>query len=349
MNVIHVFLCIAMFWLLSVVPLEATVSGPCSDCHTIHNSQGGSSLNLDGSAAPNPALTRGTCIGCHAQGGAKIVNVNGNPFPQVMHGDSLDLAGGNFAYIYGDKGSGAADAKGHNVIDLGPADAVLTGPPGSWHGTPYNSKLTCAGFMGCHGNPYTEDPFASISGAHHGRDSVLTGETVGTSYRFLKGVVGLEAPDWQNRDSEHHNEYHGHTAMVDADCEGCHSFRPGSSGVADMSISDLCVRCHSHFHEMDTEGNGVWLRHPSDILIPDSAEYSNFTAYNVDAPVGRVTVPTSASSSVTPGTDVVVCISCHVSHGSDHADLLRWDYAQMIAGGGSNENGCFICHTVKDE
>jgi predicted CXXCH cytochrome family protein len=98
---------------------------------------------------------------------------------------------------------------------------------------------------------------------------------------------------------------------------------------------------------MDT--GGVWIRHPSDAIIPDSEEYKDYTTYNVDAPVGRVVVPTAESGTVVPGTDVVVCISCHVSHGSDHPDLLRWDYSQIIAGVGNNDGGCFICHTTKDE
>jgi len=338
-----------LFWLMSVVPSFATVRGPCSDCHTIHNSQGGGSLNFDGSAAPNRALTRGSCVGCHAMGGGKIVDVDGSLFPQVMHADMEDLAGGNFAYIYGGKGSGASDAKGHNVIDLGQPDGTLDGPPGSFHGAPYNTKLTCAGMNGCHGNTYVVDPFTSISGAHHAKDDALTGETVGTSYRFLRGVVGLEASDWQNRDSEHHNEYYGHETPTDPSCTGCHNFHPGSSQGLGLSISDLCIRCHSKFHEMDTDGNGVWLRHPSDILIPDEGEYRSYTTYNVDAPVGRVDLPTSPSSTVKPGTDVVICLSCHVPHASDFADLLRWDYAKMLAANGSNGDGCFICHTVKDE
>ncbi|RLD97852.1 MAG: hypothetical protein DRI91_04390, partial [Aquificota bacterium] len=42
----------------------AKVTGVCSNCHTMHNSQGGSVMAFDGSG-PYRALTRGDCIGCH--------------------------------------------------------------------------------------------------------------------------------------------------------------------------------------------------------------------------------------------------------------------------------------------
>jgi len=41
-----------------------------------------------------------------------------------------------------------------------------------------------------------------------------------------------------------------------------------------------------------------------------------------------------------------MCLSCHVAHGSPYADMLRWDYGTMVAGGGGS-GGCFTCHTQK--
>lgn len=53
------------------IPASASLKGSCSNCHTMHNSQNGQSMNFDGSATPNEALLKGTCLGCHAQGGHK--------------------------------------------------------------------------------------------------------------------------------------------------------------------------------------------------------------------------------------------------------------------------------------
>lgn len=345
-----IFLCLLglSVFFLTVSPLIAMVSGPCSNCHTMHNSQNGLAVNFDGDATPNRYLTRGTCVGCHAQGTTKIVSLGDSQIPQVMHTDTTDLAGGNFYYIFGPGGS---DSKGHNVIDLGEADQTLENAPGHFHSSHLlGSKLTCAGTNGCHGTFGIgfNDPYISIDAAHHSDDSSITGETAGTSYRFLRGVVGLEATDWENRDSEHHNEYHGHTHNEIPNCGGCHAIH-GPVSNPGMSIASLCVRCHLDMHRIDTNYDEVWIRHPSDIVIPDEGEYQSYTTYNVEAPVGRVTIPDIASDVVTPGVDVVTCLSCHMAHGSNYPDMLRWDYSQIIASGGDSQNGCFICHSEKDE
>ncbi|MBU4209516.1 MAG: hypothetical protein KKD12_07595 [Proteobacteria bacterium] len=71
----------------------------------------------------------------------------------------------------------------------------------------------------------------------------------------------------------------------------------------------------------------------------------------VVAPVARVNITTvneAANATVTPGTDVVMCLSCHGAHATAYADILRWDYTGMVTGGSSNTTGCFVCHTTKD-
>jgi len=73
------------------------------------------------------------------------------------------------------------------------------------------------------------------------------------------------------------------------------------------------------------------------------------TNYNPQAPVARVSAPGAISDVVVPGTDAVMCLSCHVAHASPYPDMLRWNYTQMIAGGGGADGqGCFVCHTQKD-
>ena len=92
-------------------------------------------------------------------------------------------------------------------------------------------------------------------------------------------------------------------------------------------------------------------RHPSDVLIPDSGEYADYSEYNALAPVAKEEIDDGMknSSVVTPGTDIVTCISCHRPHGSPYPDMLRWDYASCQAGAANSECGCFICHTAKDD
>ncbi|MBU4127005.1 MAG: hypothetical protein KKH84_00615, partial [Proteobacteria bacterium] len=181
---------------------HAKVTGECVNCHTMHNSQGGTAMaTYGGGSGPNSCLTRGTCLGCHGQGGAsKIVTIGGSQIPQVSHTDSTDLAGGNFKYI------DTADNRGHNVIALGNNDDVLTVPPSGELGHPTsvtNTNLRCAGKFGCHGTRIdaSKTEIEQLKGAHHqnvdGKCDTATENY--NSYRFLRGVKGLEntTDKWQ--------------------------------------------------------------------------------------------------------------------------------------------------------
>ncbi len=365
-------------WALCLLLLGPGVARPairgiCSDCHTMHNSQNNAAMTFDGSAIPNDNLTRGGCFGCHAQSGTSpTVSLGTDTLPQVMHSGATDLAGGNFGYITGLKGSGAADNKGHNIRDLTGTDAVLYAPPGGirqfFHDTGGNvntDNLTCAGTNGCHGYRYAGSSYPEgISGAHHNNvDGQLDLATEpANSYRFLMGVKGFESADWQeNGSAANHNEYYGLLAPVRLGCGGagelsCH----GSGGVQppDGTMSQFCATCHGNFHTLGTAtSDGVgsasaspFIRHPTDLALPATGEYSGYTVYNLQAPVARTTVPAASSSSVTPGSDAVMCLSCHVAHASDYPSMLRWDYTTMIAGnaGAASGTGCFVCHTTKD-
>ena len=370
--------------LLMVYPIQthAAVTGACSNCHTMHNSQDGNSMAYGASGepwediGPNQYLTRGGCMGCHGQGTAnRIENIGGSEVPQIFHTDPAgDLAGGNFAYITGTKGSGASDAKGHNIQDLGNTDDTLVYAPGFFplqHDTPVNTaNLTCAGTIGCHGNrgkPGIQGMGANVQvmgGAHHQNqgEQLNTADEIYNSYRFLRGVKGYENDGtykWQNYNATNHNEYFGATTPADIGCSAssCHT----SNGVQppNNTISGFCATCHGSFHvlgdaDIDIQDEGIggditspFTRHPTDILLPNIEEYSGYTVYSTETPVARTSVPTGMSSTVTPGSDVVMCLSCHVAHASNYPDMLRWDYSSITAGGGGS-GGCLNCHTAKN-
>ncbi len=356
----------------------AIINGPCSACHTMHNSQGNSPMRYDNSVTPLPQLLRGDCYGCHAQGTANaLVSVGIDVIPQVYHNDpAVDLAGGNFAYINGDKGSGAADSKGHNINGLRgmTSDGTLYAPPGgipfSNHDNGFNINtdiLTCAGTNGCHGNRYDQDPtpYDGITGAHHDNlngaiDYAVLGaadKEPGHGYRFLLGVNGYEDTDWQYTSSPtDHNEYFGRATPVEydsgcaIDCHGIGGVRPPNNTMA-----EYCSTCHGNFHTLSGVTENVtatspFIRHPSDLSIPNSGEFTAYTSYQVNTPVARLTVPAGSSSNVTLGSDAVFCLSCHKAHGSDYPDMLKWDYATMQVGNGgaATGTGCFACHSNKD-
>ena len=354
----------------------AVIQGPCAECHTMHNSQGNQPMTFDSAGTPNEYLLRGTCYGCHAMNeGSSIYNLGTDAIPQVLHTDTThDLAGGNFTYI-----SPGRNNRGHNISDLTGADDVLTYPPGvlaDVHTLLYvfAPPLSCAGssdlaVIGCHGYRKQNPAFFpdGITGAHHSNVNGQLDQATepGNSYRFLMGVKGYESPDWERTPGAgNHNEYYGLPAPITMGCsaQGCHLGNDGTK-PPDGTMSQFCATCHGNFHTLDNgtsgeEGIGSdavspFLRHPTDLSLPGDGEYQFYTTYNNQAPVARtdasIGVPSGPDGTVYPGSDAVMCLSCHRAHASNYPDMLRWDYTTIIAGSGDDTGGCFVCHTTKDD
>jgi hypothetical protein len=340
----------ALLVLIFFGEVQAKITGVCSNCHTMHNIQNGQAVVAEG--PQRCLLNRAGCLGCHGQNQSGTQNIIplGN-IPQVLHSATTDLAGGNFSYILGVKGTGASDRKGHNVIELGSNDKDLTSPPGAHFGmSPSNTNLTCAGQNGCHGLrlPDGQSGLLAIKGTHHqnvdGKCDSATNAY--NSYRFLLGVKGFENTGWQNVDANNHNEYYGALTPLN-DCTDCHM--DGQVKPSNNSISGFCGSCHGNFHLLAGIGGDTsspFMRHPTDVILPGSGEYSVYTSYSILAPVARPTVYGSPSSTVNPGTDIVMCLSCHSSHATDYHYIMRWDYKGWPGNG--QTNGCNVCHTSKN-
>jgi predicted CXXCH cytochrome family protein len=403
MSIIALLLCF-----MPLLTFGQGMQGDCSDCHTMHNSEQGQAVAILGSdaestsATPIRNLLKFDCVACHANsstGDKVMILPGGSQIPQVYHGDTTDLAAGNFAYIDGTKssanGSGASDRKGHNVVDLVEKDSTLSEPPGWKHrldgdkamiwDAGVGEMLTCSGRRGCHGvrnqmismDPLVvRDGLAAMTGTHHNNVNGLIDGTEGreadvpaNSYRFLQGLYGLENPDadhrWENFDKDSHNEYYGKSERIPTnwgDGNGCYTCHYGTSvsttsyiRTPNNSMSGFCSTCHSNFHStgVNNGSSGAFLRHPSDYIIPNRGEYAAYTTYDVSIPVARQTLTSSSSDVVAPGSDIVMCLSCHVPHASGNEGMLRFNYTDMTAGGyetledAQNMGGCVACHTAK--
>jgi predicted CXXCH cytochrome family protein len=374
---------------------SAGVTGPCSNCHTMHDSQNNADvLGPSGNAAgPQEQLLVDDCLGCHS--GPMGVSLNTLGAPIVFRTNGIPVApninaGGDFRFV------NVNDANGHNIVDLGNPDDVLDNPPGAFLGAGHDSyvtdnDLTCAGHQGCHGTRSGAVPgyknLEAMSGAHHqdveGLIDGVTGDGLATddynSYRFLIGVFGNEEPNWKNTDALNHNEYFGATtpSTYDLSCagvNGCHDGGVTSVQTQINTMSGFCATCHGNYHTVNSglfpslpdcplpdvqcEGIGAigsssspFKRHPTDVVLPNSGEYLGYVNYSVEAPVARTAIAdlTPISNAVTPGTDAVMCLSCHMAHGSEWPDMLRWDYDLMQVGSVANAGqGCFTCHRDKD-
>ncbi len=329
---------------------QAKVTGECYNCHTMHNSQGGSSMAYDFNETsftetdtPKDCLLIYSCLGCHSATDDATWQDAITKAPIVFNTSAPTygangLAGGNFYYV-----SGTVDDTGHNVLSN--TDGTLTAPPGDENTTGITTVLTCAGTKGCHGDRAISGSLAAIKSAHHANagEQLTTASTVANSYRFLKGVQGYEDSDWQATTSvgaiPDHNEYKAGTLG------GTES---GIATPAGASISGLCGECHGNFHgSADTQASSPFLRHPVDLVIPASGEYASMsTTYNLTVPVGRTTVPDAPSAAVAAGTDAVICLSCHRAHASPNSKMMRWDYKSATVS--TAISGCNVCHTSKN-
>jgi hypothetical protein len=342
---------------------QAMVKGPlCSDCHTMHNSQGGQPMafqintaltGFEPDESPNPGLLITSCLGCHSSIGSAVIE-DGVPIVfNMMSAPANYLAGGNFYWVKGD------DTKGHNVLGISATDQNLSEAPGN----PYSCANSChmslavvqtavsdlgSGCEGCH-----------LNVKHHALDGTgtkLVDSAAKGWYRFLSGhmsgdghgVAGIEDEDWQDtKSAADHNEYLGWS--------GDKEYAAGFYNLG-HTMTAFCCGCHGNFHVQ--QDSGSWLRHPSDAVIPNSGEYANaFGAagsgagiYDPLIPLARPSLSgwTAPSASVTLGTggDLVMCLSCHRPHGSPYYKMMRWDYKSTTLS--EALSGCSVCHTTKN-
>jgi len=346
-----------LFFLGRQIPAGAAVSGPCSNCHTMHNSQAGVTITPVNRAS----LVTSDCVGCHSSSGTEtIVQLGSTRIPIVYNTASPPvnmLAGGNFHWV-----AKNGDQFGHNVRGINSPDSTLPYGRGggiscgdSCHkslslpdmtgieGVGSNGCQGCHGTVKHHGVSVAGQPATAASGWYRflGHSSMHDGFFPGN------GVAGIEDPDWeQNPTSTNHNIYFG---------------GDGTREQTPKALSQFCTGCHQNFHApgfptgltvVDNGGGGnPWLRHPTNYAIPNKGEFAPLfsTPYNPLVPVAKPVLTVYQAAKIETG-DQVTCISCHRAHGSPYPDMLRWDYSGMIAhaGGDATGTGCFFCHTAKD-
>ncbi|MFH7319814.1 cytochrome c3 family protein [Desulfurivibrio sp. D14AmB] len=354
--------------LVVAAPGRAGVSGPCANCHTMHNSQDGVTMafsrdpdgTLRAETTPYNRLLKTDCVGCHTNtSNATIANLGPETRVPIVYntmeptyppdGSSASaLAGGNFYWV-----ANLGDEYGHNVHGISSSDSRLSTAPGAPAGVGGCSTSDCHGsldtqYSGCLGCHVPQ---------HHARGSAVVAGMEEGWYRFLgstmlsrlgdnppsSGVKGISDPNWeQNPAAGRHNTYQGAIGPYN-----------GTDFMHTGSINQKCVGCHGEFHENMAAG-GVWLYHPNDVVIPNSGEFAAYTTYNPLVPVSRQSVSAADQNftEINLGSDVVSCISCHRAHGSPYPAMLRWGYRDWPGTdshtGGPAFNGCAVCHTHKD-
>ena len=148
-----------------------------------------------------------------------------------------------------------------------------------------------------------------------------------------------------HRDVRHHATSSGYR-FLGPDVEGIGDplYEHGEGHNIYKSGDQYCSTCHGNFCGTENQrAEGGWIRHPTNMPLPMQGEYTDYV-YRKDIPVGYPD-PNNPERS----TARVMCMSCHRPHGTPYPNLLRWDYSTIVAEAGSNDNGCFACHSHKDE
>lgn len=323
-------------------PVLAAVRGPCSDCHTMHNSQGGETVveTSEGATDAQSALLVSDCLGCHTTTGTDPL-VDGYPYVESSTADGFTddrcLAGGFF--VAGTDSSGDNDDVAHSVGNQNEPAGYNTAET-TWY-TGLTDGLGCAGSNGCHGSEDVVDDMEAISGGHHSP----------SAYRILyvngTPVAGDGAVDYE--ESIINESAAG--IVTSGDTQNVNIYSADTSST-DGTISELCAKCHGDFHnEVGTTadtGAGTagdpWIRHPSDAPIPDDSwDIYDSTLTESDYknnPVGYLDADDTNARMAT-------CLSCHRAHGTENPDLLRWAYDTQLAGQESGSEvtfGCLGCH-----
>lgn len=358
----------ALSFLLYASSLQAKVTGNCSNCHTMHNSQGGTAMawefsggSFQSRATPYRQLLRSDCIGCHTATdnstwkssiGAPIVyNTSAPTYGDYQpDGKKIGLAAGNFYWLTAASGATPALSRGHSLS-----------------GIPYNDDTTPSGYdprgscgTNCHGQLNNKGCNSCHLPAHHkGASSGGWADANDGYYRFLGpipeplgsnqhqwGVRGYEDTDWQKISSSlDHNEYSGE----------------GKTGGY-FSISTYCLGCHDSGAYPDLCASPTWY-HNAIMVLPDNVgEVSSLWAgyrwckpvgeaapisecdYHPMLPIARsnITSYTSPSDNVTYGSnDTLICLSCHRAHASPYNHMLRWDNAGSLP---ETDFNCGDCH-----
>jgi len=337
------------------------------------------------SAAEQARLLKTDCVGCHSSTGGQTIltDANGNRVPIVFNTTSYPaqpLAGGNFFNVSTDS------AKGHNVFGISGQDSVLSVAPGNQ----YNCGSSCHTSLAIPDSITNNTMNIKNNGCQACHNRLGHHNATDKSYRYLgghggagvdivegggnpTGSVGLkhnpyESVDWEQvPTTANHNFYRAPADL-------------GSGPTEDRTnIGAFCAGCHKMFHAMgtnnsaprlnggddNTEVHGAliglttansspvspWMRHPSNVNIPQDGEYQGMFGvvnYSPTIPVARVDGTVAAT--IQQG-DQVFCLSCHRAHASQYDDALRFDYTGMIAhrpNAATDGTGCFYCHTTKD-
>jgi len=360
---------------------EETITGEetlaCSQCHTMHGTQGGQSLIYGGAAAVYPKLLRASsilnlCLYCHQDNSAGMTN----PTPPDIWNNTLGYipSGGDFAHL-----NYTNERNRHSVG----TDVSTTPPPGAdtavvdWSGvtTRYGTTFNCLYCHDQHGNKNYRN--LRYDPGNPANDTEAAGLKI--SYSLDGGTCSTgETPpcDIDNTTSATDNLVKYYRSNVKF-------YKPSATDY--NRLAQWCGKCHTKFFgpSGDTNLGGVaaagvgagdnntgspWVRHPVgdiNITIAGNNLHADTATWLDTAMTGRprYVEPDSYATATIDGNEQPFCLSCHYAHGGgnpnyatdptlDHSNLvyvdsagnINMDSASYDKTTGMLRNTCQKCH-----
>ncbi len=358
---------------------DETITGEetlaCSQCHTMHGTQGGQSLIYGGTAAVYPKLLRASsilnlCLYCHQDNSVGMTN----PTPPDIWNNTLGYipSGGDFAHL-----NYTNESNRHSVG----TDVSIITPPGSdttvdWTAvtTRYGIIFNCLYCHDQHGNRNYRN--LRYDPGNPTNDTEAAGVKV--SYSLDGGVcsTGELAP------CDIDNTTDVNDSLFKYNRNSVKFYKPGATDY--NRLAQWCGRCHANFFGQSGDTNlggtpavGVgagddntgspWVRHPVgdiNMTIAGGNLHVDTATWLDTAMTGRprYVEPDSYGTETIDGNEQPFCLSCHYAHGGgnpnnatdptlDHSNLVYVD-----AGGNLNmdttydtatgmlRNTCQKCH-----
>lgn len=303
----------------------------CSDCHTMHYSEDGTTPPHASAGGPFLRLlkrgnTTDLCLSCHDTAGSNATYAwNGSTPPKVKGTVANELPGGNFNY------SAVDGKKGHSPLATGFSDSALTKAPGGHYP---RTKESCTSCHDAHGEDTSSFAFRNLkkigfncNSCHFGY--VPDSSTIASTDAHEAALVTPGSSADQNKaiDATNHNVYKG------------------------IAFGQWCGSCHRSYHgstKSDTNvGDGTdWLRHPTGTALKPAyaASYGASTDFAYPIVTSSTAASTTAEWSLAAGESFVFCLSCHQAHASQYPNALRWDPTSGSGGTAGDRSKCGKCH-----
>ena len=308
----------------------------CSDCHTMHYSEGGQPAKTpSGEAYPGPSqyLIRAEsinllCLSCHDGG------TGGNDTAPDVTGvasyesTSLKRNAGAFQSAVG-----VSSNKGHNL------SVTNSTAPGSNPIVTFAQGLTCVSCHDAHGNENYRNLQSSVGNSTSLRITYQNGTYSGNSAVYQIAV---------NPTSIHYStgniqyRYDNTADGLSQWCKGCHTNFHGSGG--DSNLGGTASGDNN-------ATNSEWLRHPTiDVTMAEGVTnqhidtYGWFTTFNSRL---KVVSPSNQIPGTSGSSDnQVACITCHKAHGSNNKYAVIFDNPTTtdLEDGTSMYESCQQCH-----